>query len=80
MKGFAVVLTLAALSQLVGCGSSCAARYVPGQLFGDSGRTACVAANGSPIRCSVDGGVPWCPPPDDGDEWDTRNQVAGVLR
>lgn len=76
MKGIVAVCCGVAL--LSGCTRQASQTYYPGQLFGNGGKTACVAANGSPIRCTVDGGVPWCPPPNDGDEWDTRNQVVQI--
>lgn len=42
-------------------------KYLPGQLYGNGGATACTDAAGNPIVCKVDGGVPWCPFPNDGD-------------
>lgn len=59
-----LALLLAALT-LAGC--ACPDRYVSGQRFGDSGRTACLDAQGNPTRQLVDGTVPWCDYPADGD-------------
>jgi hypothetical protein len=47
-------------------------RYPAGANFGDGGATPCGT------RQTSDGYVPFCPPPNDGDEWDVRNQPAPV--
>lgn len=75
MMLFAVVVSMLAFS---GCAETTASgrisSYSPGQMFGDSGATPCLSQNGIPLRSDVDGGVPFCGYPSDGDTWDPRNQ------
>lgn len=62
MKLLAVCLSVFFLA---GCGLLTAPkRYFSGQNFGDKGATPC------PTRQLVDGRVPWCDYPNDGDGYD----------
>ena len=78
---FAALAVLACVTLLAGC--TCAERYTAGQNYGASDPTRHYPIIGNPTagevacgnRQTTDGYLPICPPPNDGDEWDTRNRT-----